>query len=208
MSALHSARFDSVGPDQSSPSWSDHALSGLAEDLEAFRASRPSPARFEIQPAASWADSDPAVPPADPAAATAVQPGPAGEGVLSPSQAELLRQLTRAEGPVSADDLDGRVLRALCRRGLVAVEEGHARATAEGRHHFETKVRKRRRVRSERLVPSDAEERAETILQVVRQLETALPRNMRHAVGDLDVDTPELLAALEEYALQLRSGLA
>ena len=101
MSAFHSARFDSVGPDQSSRSWSDHALSGLAEDLEAFRASRPSPARFEIQPAASWADSDPAVPPADPAAATAVQPGPAGESVLSPSQAELLRQLTLAEGPIS-----------------------------------------------------------------------------------------------------------
>jgi hypothetical protein len=69
-------------------------------------------------------------------------------------------------------------------------------------------VRKRRRVRSERQVPSDAGERAETILQVVRQLETALPRNMRHAVGDLDVDTPELLAALEEYALQLRADLA
>jgi hypothetical protein len=91
---------------------------------------------------------------------------------------------------------------------LAAVEEGHARATDEGRHHFETKVRKRRRVRSERLVPSDAAERAGTILQVVLQLETALPRNMRHAVGDLDVGTPELLASLEDYALQLRSGLS
>lgn len=203
LSALHSALFDSVGQDRTSPS----ALSGLAKDLEAFRASRPSTARFEIQPAASWADS-PAVPPVDSAAATAIQPGPAAEGALSPSQADLLRQLTLAEEPLPADDLDGRVLHALCRRGLAAIEEGHARATEAGKHYFDTKVRKRRRVRSERLVPSDAAERAETILQVVRQLETALPRNMRHAVGDLDVDTPELLAALEGYALQLRSGPA
>jgi hypothetical protein len=91
---------------------------------------------------------------------------------------------------------------------LASVEEGHARATDDGRHHFETKVRKRRRVRSERQVPSDAAERAGSIVQVVRQLETALPRSMRHAVGDLDVDKPELLAALEGYALQLRADLA
>lgn len=208
MSALHSARFDSVGPDRSSPSWPDHALSGLAEDLEAFRASRLGSARLGIQPAASWADSDPAVQPADSAAATAVRSGPAAEGALSPSQAELLRRLTLAEEPLPADDLDGRVLRALRRRGLAAVEGGHARATDAGKHYFETKVRKRRRVRSERLVPSDAAERAETILQAVRQLETALPCTMRHAVGDLDVDTPELLATLEGYALQLRSGPA
>ncbi|MEW5927044.1 MAG: hypothetical protein AB1941_06155 [Gemmatimonadota bacterium] len=137
-----------------------------------------------------------------------VQPHPVAEGALSPSQAELLRLLTLAEEPLPADELDGRVLRALCRRGLAAVEEGHVRATDDGRHHFETKVRKRRRVRSERQVPSDAAERAESILQVVRQLETALPRHMRHAVGDLDVDTPELLAALEGYAQQLRADLA
>jgi hypothetical protein len=181
-------------------------LSGLAEDLKAFRASRPAP--VDIQQAGSRVDSAPDGPPAELGAAAAVQPGPAAEGVLSPSQAELLRHLTLAEEPVPADELDGRVLRALCWRGLAVVEEGHARATDEGRQHFETKVKKRRRVRSERHVPSDAAERAEMVLQVVRQLETALPRTMRHAVGDLHVDTPELLAALEEYALQLRADLA
>ncbi len=207
MSALHSAQFDNAGPDQTSASWHDQALGSLADELRAFCASRPS-TTSAISHVSSWAGSDPAAPAADPQAAAVVQPHPVAEGALSPSQAELLRLLTLAEEPLPADDLDGRVLRALCRRGLASVEEGHARATDDGRHHFETKVRKRRRVRSERQVPSDAAERAGSIVQVVRQLETALPRSMRHAVGDLDVDKPELLAALEGYALQLRADLA
>lgn len=207
MSAFHSPQYDNAGPDQSSPSWHDHALGSLAADLQAFRDSRPSPTSA-ISQVASWANRDPDVVPAGSAAATAGQPRPAAESALSPSQAELLRILTLGEAPVPADDLDGRVLRGLCRRGLATVEEGHARATEEGRHYFQSRVRKRRRVRAERHFASEATERAEVILQVVRQLEAVLPRAMSHAVGDLTVETPDLLAALEGYAEQLRSGFS
>ena len=207
MSALHSPQFDNAGPDQSSRSWHEQALGGLAAELRAFRASRPS-TTSAISQLVPWTDRDSDAAPAESAAATAVQPSPAAEGALSPSQTELLRLLTLAEAPVPADDLDGRVLRALCRRGLAIVGEGHAGATEEGRHYFQSRVRKRRRIRTERHFAAEATERAEVILQVVRQLESVLPRTMRHAVGDLTVETPDLLAALEEYAEQLRSGLS
>ena len=202
---------DGDGDSDKTPTVRDQMFASLTAELNHFRETRSKP--------------DPEAPPPTPAASdsarasdraqeveSASEGGAMGgnrvDGALSPNQANLLRQLITASEPPATDLLDGRVLNALCRRGLVKVEGGHANATEEGERYFVGKVRRRRRVRSAPTTPAGPIDRAEVIRQATQLLETVLPSHTSYQVGDLTLDTPELLSALGGLANQMRSGLA
>lgn len=122
---------------------------------------------------------------------------------LNDKQIDLLRHLYRQTGPALGDHLDGRVVRALRSRGLVAeTRDGWVSLTDAGREAFE-KLR-RRRVASpmvESGTPRQA--RAEAIIRAVEALELALPRNAEVMVGDMPAYADDVVAGLRGYARQL-----
>jgi hypothetical protein len=64
---------------------------------------------------------------------------------VNPTQEELLRRIVRAEGRASRDELDGRVVRALEGRGLVASADGWVELTDAGRAYCRRRFPSRRR---------------------------------------------------------------
>lgn len=76
------------------------------------------------------------------------EPTAEGGAALNSVQEDMLRQLALAEAPVPYDDLDGRVVRALEGRSLVRRADGRVEISDEGRAFYESRVRRRRRIRS------------------------------------------------------------
>jgi len=125
---------------------------------------------------------------------------------LSPKQADLLRDLSRRTAPVPVDHLDGRVLRALETRNFIEQRNGWVSLTDQGRSHFETHVRRRRKVGRHAAEPTPRGARAEAILRAVEILELALPREAEMQVGDLHAYADDVVEGLRKFARQLESG--
>lgn len=122
---------------------------------------------------------------------------------LNEKQVDLLRYLYRQTGPVLADHLDGRVVRALRSRDLVEEKNGWVSLSGSGRETFE-KAR-RRRVASPHTAESGSPRRAraEAIIRAVEALELALPRDAELMVGDMPAYADDVVQGLRGYARQL-----
>jgi hypothetical protein len=125
---------------------------------------------------------------------------------LSPKQADLLRELSRRTAPVPVDHLDGRVLRALESRNFVQRRDGWVMVTDEGRSHFQTNVRRRRKVGRHAAEPTPRSARAESILRAVEILELALPLDAEMQVGDVHAYADDVVHGLRVLARQLAEG--
>ena len=125
---------------------------------------------------------------------------------LSPKQADLLRDLSRRTSPVPVDHLDGRVLRALESRNFIQRRDGWVVVTDEGRSHFQTHVRRRRKVGSHAAEQTPRSARAEAILRAVEILELALPLEAEMQVGDVHAYADDVVRGLRVLARQLGEG--
>lgn len=124
---------------------------------------------------------------------------------LSEKQADLLRYLHRQTGPVPADHLDGRVVRALRSRGYVEVQRnGWVHVSAEGRRALEsgTSARPARRRRRDEATPQQA--RAEAIHRAVEALELALPKDAEVAVGNIFAYADDVVQGFRKHARKLQ----
>ena len=119
-------------------------------------------------------------------------------GPLTRLQEDLLRTLARAAGWTSAEDLDGRTLRALSRRSLIEQTAEGVQITAQGRNLYEHSIRRRRRRPGQRR-PQSPSLRAEQIHAAIRNLELALPSKAMLRVGSEPVSAAELLASLKRF---------
>lgn len=124
---------------------------------------------------------------------------------LSEKQADLLRYLYRQTGPVPADHLDGRVVRALRSRGYVEVQRnGWVHLSDEGRRATESgtgagPARPRRRADA---TPQQA--RAEAINRALEALELALPKDAEVAVGNIFAYADDVVQGFRNYARRLQ----
>lgn len=125
---------------------------------------------------------------------------------LSPKQADLLRDLSRRTTPVPVDHLDGRVLRALESRNFVERQNGWVVVTDEGRSHFQTHVRRRRKVGRIAAEATPRSARAESIIRAVEILELALPLEAELQVGDVHAYADDVVQGLRRLARQLERG--
>jgi hypothetical protein len=123
--------------------------------------------------------------------------------LLSDKQTDLLRYLDRQTGPVLVDHLDGRVLRALKSREMIAVRNGWATLTDAGRRQLEAPARRRRRRGA--MLPDSASRsaRAEAIQRAVDLLEKALPRDAEMAVGTMFTAADDVVEGFRRYARAL-----
>lgn len=124
---------------------------------------------------------------------------------LSEKQADLLRYLYRQTGPVPADHLDGRVVRALKSRGYVEVQRnGWVRVTDEGRRLEESGSSTRPARRRRRADPTPQQVRAEAINRAVQALEMALPKDAEVAVGNIFAHADDVVQGFRTYARRLQ----
>lgn len=124
---------------------------------------------------------------------------------LSELQEELVRYLLRQSGPVPADHLDGRVLRALRKQGLITEEAGCVSPSPEAQSRLPTRVAGRRPSRQAN-TGATAGARAEAILKAVERLDAALPRDIELMIGDLPANADDVLKALRVLARKLESA--
>ncbi|HET6232310.1 MAG TPA: hypothetical protein VFE05_19705 [Longimicrobiaceae bacterium] len=150
-----------------------------------------------------------------------------GEPKLNPLQEDLLRRLVQESGGVPVDDVDGRVVRALHGRGLVATAQGKLEVTDAGRDFYEKKVRRRRRARSGWLrtgepvvahapaadgavpaapLPGDRRGRADSLRRAVIALEQAIDANAEIGVGDENAPARDVFAGMLELADRIERG--
>lgn len=128
---------------------------------------------------------------------------PAPLGPLSSRQEEVLRDLFRQTEPVLADHIDGRVLRALDARGLIVWERGWVRAAPDARSRLgRSESTRKRRGRGAAEPASSA--RATSILRVVEQLESLLPRGVELKIGDMPASADDVLIGLRRLAQRLQ----
>lgn len=143
------------------------------------------------------------------------EPAPAGEAAegsgttLNPMQEDMLRQLALADAPVPFDDLDGRVVRALEGRELVRRIDGRVEITDAGREFYQSRVRRRRRVRAgwARTAPAPAEERSDERALRARSIREAVDA-LRRAVGGAETIPIEDMEAPAEDAFRAFLELA
>ena len=127
---------------------------------------------------------------------------------LSEKQSDLLRDLSRRAEPVREDVLDGRVVRALESRNFVERRDGVVLVTDEGRDHFQSHVRRRRRARPHGAEADPRSARADAINRAVEILELAVQRDMVLHVGDIATSAEELIEGLRGFAKQIEGGRA
>lgn len=128
--------------------------------------------------------------------------------VLSDKQTDLLRELSRRAEPAPEDGLDGRVVRALESRNFVERRDGVVLVTDEGRDHFQSHVRRRRRARPHGAESDPRSARADAVHRAVEILELAVPRDTTLHVGDIDTSAEELIEGLRRFARQIEGGRA
>ncbi len=127
---------------------------------------------------------------------------------LNDKQIDLLRHLYRQTGPVLADNLDGRVVRALRSRDLVHERNGWVSLSDAGREHFEN-VRRRRVHNPHAIAHADSDPRsgrAAAIMKALDALELAVPRDAEVMVGDMPAYADDILTGLRRYARTLSEG--
>ncbi len=136
---------------------------------------------------------------------------------LNPMQEDMLRQLALADAPVPFDDLDGRVVRALEGRELVRRTDGRVEITDAGREFYQSKVRRRRRVRSAwaRTAPAAADEehrpdertiRARSIREAVDALRRAVGATETIPIEELEAPAEDAFRAFLELADRIERG--
>jgi|GEM_PF-3184527 len=130
--------------------------------------------------------------------------------VLSDKQSDLLRDLSLRADPVPEDTLDGRVVRALESRHFVERRDGMVLLTEEGRDHFRSHVRRRRRARTHGAEPDPRGARTDAIQRAIEILELAVPPDTEMHVGDIRARAEELIDGLRRFARQIeeRRGAA
>lgn len=122
---------------------------------------------------------------------------------LSQVQEDLLRHLSRQTGPVPEDHLDGRVVRALAKRGFLSLTRGWVSASELGLTALDAHLRQegaKRRVAAAGL-PRFA--RAEAIRRAVDDLEVAIPRDAEIMVSGNPVYADDVLTALRLLSRRL-----
>lgn len=123
---------------------------------------------------------------------------------LSEKQADLLRYLYRQTGPVPADHLDGRVVRALRARGYVEMQRnGWVHVSDEGRRALETAT-SARPARRRRADATPQQARAEAIHRAVEALELALPKDAEVAVGNIFAYADDVVQGFRKHARKLQ----
>jgi hypothetical protein len=165
----------------------------------------PRPAAFP-QILASNADDD----------ADAAPTGDAADASLNATQEDMLRQLALADAPVPFDDLDGRVVRALEGRALVRRSDGRVEITPAGKAFYETRVRRRRRVRGSwaRTAPVAVEEaahdersaRARSIREAVDALRRAVGGTETIPIEELEAPAEDAFRGFLELADRIERG--
>jgi hypothetical protein len=146
---------------------------------------------------------------------------PAGEApeasgtTLNATQEDMLRQLALAEAPVPFDDLDGRVVRALEGRELVRRTDGRVEITGAGREFYQSKVRRRRRVRAgwvHAAPPADVERpddrtiRARSIREAVDALRRAVGGTENIPIEEMEAPAEDAFRAFLELADRIERG--
>jgi hypothetical protein len=148
---------------------------------------------------------------------------PAGEApeasgtTLNATQEDMLRQLALAEAPVPFDDLDGRVVRALEGRELVRRTDGRVEITGAGREFYQSKVRRRRRVRAGWVhavaaPPADEERpdertiRARSIREAVDALRRAVGGAENIPIEEMEAPAEDAFRAFMELADRIERG--
>jgi hypothetical protein len=122
--------------------------------------------------------------------------------VINEKQFDLLRYLYRQTGPVPSDHLDGRVVRALKSRQLIALSKGWVSITDEGRERFDAAVR-RRRTAAPVVEPTARNARAESIMRAIDALEVALPKDAEVVVGDIFAYADDVVEGFRRYARKI-----
>jgi hypothetical protein len=106
--------------------------------------------------------------------------------------------MLRQTGKVPADHLDGRVLRALSNRGLLETVGGWVSPTPATEPHVRRHVHNDRQLGRRRAASSARSARAEAILRVVEQLESAIPLNTKLMIGSLPAYADDVIAGLRK----------
>lgn len=132
--------------------------------------------------------------------ASAKPPGHPVPAALSDSQEKVLRYLVRQTGPVPADHLDRRVLRALASRGLVVESQGWVRPTEHADACLTTHTRRARARKVRRAANPARAARAEAILSAVQDLELALPRGAELMIATVPAYGDDVIAGLRALA--------
>lgn len=125
--------------------------------------------------------------------------------ILNEKQADLLRFLNRQNGPVSTEDLDGRVIRALKSRDCITVRNGLITVTDKGRAALESKPARRRRGRRPNVEKTAGHARAQAIRRALEGLERALPKEAEVAVGNIFAYADDVVDAFRKYARRLET---
>lgn len=118
---------------------------------------------------------------------------------LNERQVELLRHLSRQTSPVPANDLDGRVLRALKSRQLIHERDDGVSLSSRGRDEFETKFRRRRAFSPHSVESNTRSARAESMKRAIEALELALPHDAELMVGEIPASTDDILHGLRRF---------
>ncbi len=119
-------------------------------------------------------------------------------------QADLLRFLDRQNGPVPVSDLDGRIVRALRSRALVAEDGGMVTVTEQGRAALSTTTApERKRGRRPAVEKSPGHARAQAIRRALDSLQAALPTDAEVAVGPIFAYADDVVQGFRRYARSL-----
>ena len=122
---------------------------------------------------------------------------------LSQVQEDLLRHLTRQTGPVPEDHLDGRVVRALAKRGFISLTRGWISATDGGLAALNAHVKRENAKRIGSAAGSPRHARAEAIRRAVDDLEAAIPRDAEVMVNGNPAYADDIVAGLWQFSRRL-----
>lgn len=120
---------------------------------------------------------------------------------LNSRQEDLLRMLLRIRH-VPAEELDGRVVRPLIARGLVALsDDDFVSPTSAGRVYFDEPTTGTRRRK-----PGGQEAGVAAIRRAVRRLEAAVPAGAEVQVGDITAAADDVVDAFLRHARRLEGA--
>jgi hypothetical protein len=121
--------------------------------------------------------------------------------VLNHKQLDLLHALCRTHRATPAEQLDGRVVRALLARGFAVLERGHHVAVTDAGREYASAPAVPPRPRGSR-----ANGRAAAVLRIIEQLEQAIPPEAEVRIGPIQAAADDVLAGLRLYARRLEKS--
>jgi len=140
---------------------------------------------------------------ARPPVTESTQPPVPNSGKLSESQERVLRYLLRQTGPVPADHLDQRVLRALLSRGLIEESRGWVNPTDLANPFLQSHATKIRARNLRHAGSSPRRARAEAILRAAVALEGALPKGAEIMIANVPAYGDDVVAGLREIVRRM-----